>query len=146
MTSSGTPQSSVTCGAVLRKVSIKRGISWPSILYPTNIESIIQNLPLQLHQTLFPDDSHHLLKMSTPVSIAGVESGDRNILFFTKANGRLASLTAQKYGPEDLESPEYARGEVQSAGNPVSAAIPHIGAAAFTADGKKQVSQNNFSF
>ncbi|RYP17123.1 hypothetical protein DL765_004742 [Monosporascus sp. GIB2] len=76
--------------------------------------------------------------MASPTSMSAVESNGISILYYTRSNGQIASLTAQ-ISPEDPENPEYVTANIMFSGNAVSAAAPQVTAVAYTLEGNREI-------
>lgn len=79
--------------------------------------------------------AHHV-----PTSISAVESQRISIIYYARANGELASLTAQKPG-ESPNYPPYESANVIKKGNVVVATVPQVAAIAYTLNDTPEVSR-----
>ena len=74
-----------------------------------------------------------------PTSISAVESGDISIIYYARANGELASLTAQR-PREDPSYPDYKAANVIKDGNTVVSKVPQVSAVAYRLHASNEVS------
>ena len=108
----------------------------PTFEFSQNLTIKISSSEPEKHSQI--NTSNTIMPPFVPVAISAVESNQLSVLFYTRPDGDIACLTAQKQG-EDPSFSAYKATNVLLDGNTVTASVPQVSAIAYDFKGNREV-------